>query len=62
MHLAIKKCIEKRGNFMPMPVHLFDKSDTFAEREKRLFSLVADSPQPIGFSGTFHKYWFGVLK
>jgi hypothetical protein len=57
--LAIKKCLKKRGHFIQLSVNLLDKSDTFAKRKKRLFSLVADSPQ----TGLFiFKYYFDALK
>jgi hypothetical protein len=37
------------------PVHLFDKSDTFAERKKKTVQsrsrLTRDHPETVGFSG-----------
>jgi hypothetical protein len=54
MH-AIKKCLKKRGNFMPIvcTFGIGDKSE-----KKRLFSLTADSPQTIGFSGVLSRVLF----
>jgi hypothetical protein len=50
--LAIKKCLKKRGNFMPIACTFATKVKLLPNEKKILFSLVADSPQTIGFSGS----------